>query len=377
MKRFITILTVSLALLTASYALAADVNLVYKPPCLLPGEVGTFGPCIEATSSIAQYLLNLYRFGMGIAGILAVGMIVGGSVYMSISSSSIDKKSEGREMITSALIGIGLLFGSYILLNTINPELIKLKDPAVKAIVNTSIYHSNDSIVYAGVPGCPEETMNACTASSSFLYTKYSTTTLRAAPGTQTCLATAPSPETGLVRCLPTTLDNGGTYAFCSIQAGIKSGEYFNDCMGTNVAGLNLRDITSDFDIQTTKMCQWGSAPKEACKVSAPDFYSKLIKFRDSLKTLGIERKDWRVTEAFPPTIHHADSCHIRGTCIDVKMVRIDALGDGYCGRVQKMIDTATNVGLNVVNEYSVCPDTTPVPQSTTYATGSHLHLEN
>jgi hypothetical protein len=70
-------------------------------------------------------MLQAYQFGIGIVGIIAVGMIVYGGILIAWNTESIDKRGKGREMITSALTGIAVLFGSYLILNTINPELVK------------------------------------------------------------------------------------------------------------------------------------------------------------------------------------------------------------------------------------------------------------
>ena len=102
------------------------VPLNFAPPCLnVPGMPDCASPVTTATT-FQDYLVRLYQFAVGISGIVAVGMIVWGSIYISAFTESIDKKSEGREMITSAIIGIMLLLGSYLLLRTINPRIVAL-----------------------------------------------------------------------------------------------------------------------------------------------------------------------------------------------------------------------------------------------------------
>lgn len=94
-----------------------------------PCPDGTFGlgNCPEnTTSSIPAYLNRLYMFSVGIAGLLALGMIVAGGVYYTVSAGSGDKQREAKDMITSALWGVALLLGSYLILRTVNPEITKL-----------------------------------------------------------------------------------------------------------------------------------------------------------------------------------------------------------------------------------------------------------
>jgi|GEM_PF-1828818 hypothetical protein len=85
------------------------------------------------SDEINVYILKLYQFGFGIGGILAVLMIVIGGIYYSVSGA-VDKKSEGKEMITSALLGLLILFGSYLILQTVNPVLLNLQNPAVPEV---------------------------------------------------------------------------------------------------------------------------------------------------------------------------------------------------------------------------------------------------
>ena len=56
----------------------------------------------SATSSIPEFLKGFYDFAILVAGVLAVGAIVVGGVYYSISGA-VDKKSEGKEIIAGAL----------------------------------------------------------------------------------------------------------------------------------------------------------------------------------------------------------------------------------------------------------------------------------
>ncbi len=118
---------------------AQGLDLKYTPPCLenvkdLPGS--GFTSCNDAPSaeSITGYIANIYRFMIGISGILALGMIVAGAIYISVSPGSVDKQSEGRSMIMSAIFGVILIFGSYIILDTINPSLTILKEPSLTPI---------------------------------------------------------------------------------------------------------------------------------------------------------------------------------------------------------------------------------------------------
>jgi len=69
-----------------------------------------------------DYIKALFVWGLGIVGALAVTAIAyGGAHYM------MGKVEEGKEIMYSALLGLLLLFGSWLILYTINPDLATLK----------------------------------------------------------------------------------------------------------------------------------------------------------------------------------------------------------------------------------------------------------
>lgn len=70
-----------------------------------------------------EYLLNLYNIGIGIAGVLAVVMLVFGGIEY-ITSAVIDTKAEAKKRIWAALGGLLLALVSWLLLNTINTKLV-------------------------------------------------------------------------------------------------------------------------------------------------------------------------------------------------------------------------------------------------------------
>tara|TARA_B100001971_G_scaffold103690_1_gene95495 strand:- start:47 stop:832 length:786 start_codon:yes stop_codon:yes gene_type:complete len=81
-------------------------------------------------TDLNQFFNGLFKFGIIIAGFLAVVMIaVGGIQYM--STDAIHGKSEGRERITYALMGLLLILFSWILLNTVNPDILDFSNDAL------------------------------------------------------------------------------------------------------------------------------------------------------------------------------------------------------------------------------------------------------
>lgn len=97
------------------------------------------------------YVLGFYNFTLMIGGVLALGAIVYGGILYAASAGNPSKQSEGREWIKSALIGLLLLAGAYLVLYTINPDLVKLNLPSLTSI-NTAL-----------VTGSQGSTGSACT----------------------------------------------------------------------------------------------------------------------------------------------------------------------------------------------------------------------
>ena len=85
-------------------------------------------PQVEGTniSSLDTYFKYVYQIGLGIVGIAALTMIViGGAMYMT-SAGNASQKSEAKDRITSAVLGLILALSAYLILYTINPDLVKL-----------------------------------------------------------------------------------------------------------------------------------------------------------------------------------------------------------------------------------------------------------
>ncbi len=93
-------------------------------------------PCtLDAVKSSPQDKLGqlprcvnqIYIWSLGVGSLLALLMMVAGGYAYMTSSGNAEQASKGVEMIWGAVIGLALLFGAYLLLNTINPDLVNFK----------------------------------------------------------------------------------------------------------------------------------------------------------------------------------------------------------------------------------------------------------
>jgi hypothetical protein len=102
-------------------------------------QVGNYD---SATNNMISNLLGLYikafyTYGLEVAGILAAIVLMAGGVLWLISAGDSSKIGEAKELIVGSLVGSIILFSSWIILNTINPNLLKLV--ALKTKVDTTI----------------------------------------------------------------------------------------------------------------------------------------------------------------------------------------------------------------------------------------------
>lgn len=80
---------------------------------------------LDADPEVGRYVTVMVRIFIGIATLLAVIMIVvGGVQYM--TTDAIGGKQTARTTITNAILGLLLALGSWVILNTINPNLLNI-----------------------------------------------------------------------------------------------------------------------------------------------------------------------------------------------------------------------------------------------------------
>jgi hypothetical protein len=138
MKRLIRKLWVFLLLAPGSaFAATTNPNLdpeAYKPMIQIPGFEGFSKVTTDAANStavqvpyIGEYIGALYKFSIGAGAIVAAFMItVGGFQY--VTAGAIPKNlSAAKQRITNALVGLLLLIGSYVVLYSLNPDLVAMK----------------------------------------------------------------------------------------------------------------------------------------------------------------------------------------------------------------------------------------------------------
>jgi|GEM_PF-2865819 len=93
---------------------------------------------------ISVYLVAAYKLGIGIAAVLAVIMImVGGFIWIAAGGEA-GRIGQAKTMISGAVIGLILTVGSYVALQTINPNLVSFNALKIKVVAPTPLINSDN-----------------------------------------------------------------------------------------------------------------------------------------------------------------------------------------------------------------------------------------
>lgn len=86
------------------------------------------------TSMICDYIVAIYKYAIAIVGVLAVLAIAIGGVMWIVAAGNSGVVGEGKQWIISGILGLVLALGSFILLATINKDLVTCKVSTLPSI---------------------------------------------------------------------------------------------------------------------------------------------------------------------------------------------------------------------------------------------------
>lgn len=105
--------------------------VLFVLPLIATAQEKFFGEAETATEMIR----NIYWFGIGIVGFAAmVVIVIAGIMYMQ-SYGDPQKITQAKQLIGGALIGVVILLFSYTILRTVNPALVRLREPLMEVKV--------------------------------------------------------------------------------------------------------------------------------------------------------------------------------------------------------------------------------------------------
>lgn len=81
-------------------------------------------PCVNALE-LGQCLADIYNFALILVGIAVVIQLIRGGWDWFTALGNPGKVKAGKEKILNAIIGFLIILASYLILNTINPDLLK------------------------------------------------------------------------------------------------------------------------------------------------------------------------------------------------------------------------------------------------------------
>ena len=121
---------------------AAD-PATFKPQVEIPGmkeEFGAVDPKTKgyaipgSTASIAKYIRVIYKYAIGIVGILAaVVLMVGGAMWI-VAGGSSTMIGEAKSWIGASLTGLVIALTSYVILYQVNPALVGFKGLSIQLV---------------------------------------------------------------------------------------------------------------------------------------------------------------------------------------------------------------------------------------------------
>lgn len=105
------------------------------------------------TTGLPQYVEYIFRLAIWLIGFLIFGAVVYNGVNYLLAAGNPAKLADAKDGIISALLGGVILLGTYIIFNTINPQMVILEQaelPLVGAEIEPGVYLCNYEIINIG-----------------------------------------------------------------------------------------------------------------------------------------------------------------------------------------------------------------------------------
>jgi hypothetical protein len=119
MKKFILFVIIVFTFLTIAQECLA-VELLLDWPSIGGEKLGN-------QSSVPELISYIYKFALGICGVVALFSIIVGAFQYATSAGDSSKAGDAKDRITQALLGIVILLCAVLILNIVNPDLVNLK----------------------------------------------------------------------------------------------------------------------------------------------------------------------------------------------------------------------------------------------------------
>ncbi len=104
---------------------AQDGEYTFLEP--FPSTDGTSLTQVSRQDLFARYAQTVFNLSLGVAGVLAVLMLIIAGVQYTLGAVSEQSKSDAKDRIRSAILGLLIVLAAYLILWTINPDLVRLE----------------------------------------------------------------------------------------------------------------------------------------------------------------------------------------------------------------------------------------------------------
>jgi len=142
-----------LILLFSSFCFAQQrkLELIY------PAVPGVQTPMTTKTA-LPDYLRYVFTFTIIISGLVAFGAMVYGGILYLTSTGDPAKISDAKDQVTASFLGLIIILSSFLILNTINPQLVlPAKPPLEPATGGIKIYANSNDCGETPTTGKPED----------------------------------------------------------------------------------------------------------------------------------------------------------------------------------------------------------------------------
>jgi hypothetical protein len=113
--------------------------IVFKPQVGLPGFDQQYTFNENSTMPIAVLMQAIYNYGIKIVGLLALITIIIGGFLWSMAGGNSQKVKEAQQWIFSGLGGVLLMLFAYLILRTINVNLVSFKPSTIDPLVGLNL----------------------------------------------------------------------------------------------------------------------------------------------------------------------------------------------------------------------------------------------
>ena len=135
--KIFTFLIIGFFIISPVIVFANPTWVMPDPKIRIPGmkDLSNMTPvCSEDTGVCQMPWISEYKYAIGAVAILAtVVMMIGGVVWITAAGSQ-TRIGEAKQWIGGALTGLVLVFSSYMILNIVNPDLVRFKPITIKKV---------------------------------------------------------------------------------------------------------------------------------------------------------------------------------------------------------------------------------------------------